>query len=198
MSSLIPALVWLLLPKTRVLTWCLCALAILSWPLAVGSLVMGLAWNRLAGERSLRSQRQDLQQASIYWVEVLYIQTAAGTPLPLALNCAHEAWAQAYPSLVSHCVDSRLDSIDQCRALAQSSAMLWRQVGQGLQRLHGQGADPSQWLGQLIDEHYRSEDEKRQSQAAALGSKLLMPLILGALPQGFLIIGFVVWAGGGP
>ena len=195
MSWLLPALVWCLLPKSSWRVLLLCLVSLISWPAA--GLLGVFAW---ALEKSQRKRRQvghaqRCRQVAIYWVEILHIQTVSGVPLIQAMNSANRAWQKAYPDLGHLCPHPDWDLEDQCRWLAGSSIPLWVQVGQGLARIRKRGTDPNEWLGQLIDEHYRSQDESRQSKAAALGSKLLMPLILGALPQGFLIIGFVVLNG---
>lgn len=186
MIGLYAACCWWLLPGDRRHTWIACCLGCLS----VGLGVLAYAVIRLVGAlgaiRSQRARRAQLEIDAIDWIESVQIQVSSGVSVANAFRSAyHQVSSLGLPT-----PDGDLDQ--QCQHLSQSGIGLWVAVGQGLPRLIRQGGAIDRWLAELIDRHYATQDEMRQSAAAAMGSKLLMPLILGALPQAFLIIGFVV------
>lgn len=186
MIGLVAAVCWFLLPGDRRQTWVACCLG--CFHVLLGLTVYVAIWlvHQLRAQRARRTLREQLQVDAVDWIESVQIQVSSGVSIAQAFQAAYVQ----LPSSGLPAPDQDLDQ--QCRHLIQTDIPLWVAVGQGLPRLMRQGGAVDRWLAELIDRQYAAQEEKRQSEAAAIGSKLLMPLILGALPQAFLIIGFVV------
>jgi len=184
--------VWWLLPGNK--RWnaaaSLAGLIHIAW---IPSLWLTGRWVARRSAQGVQRRRAELfARHSVQWIEHVQIQTAAGLSIQNAMGEAGELFAQSHPDLAGYLPDSRWDVSEQCDWIARQDCVVWQQAGQGLVRLSRQGAPVAPWLEELIDRHFLALDERRQSAAAALGSKLLMPLIVGALPQAFAVIGFVV------
>ena len=192
MSALWVPVIWCLLPGHRGVA-ALAALASVMhilWLPAIWILGRWIAAQRL--RRANQEQLRQLDTHGVEWLEHLQIQSAAGLNLSDAMLAATQGFCHVYPHLDGYLPSPQWDLAQQCSRLEASPCRLWSHAGKGLIRLNQQGANPSVWLADLIDQHHLRMDEARQSAAASLGSKLLMPLIVGALPQAFGLIGFVV------
>ena len=190
-------LIWVCLPWGALISAAVAGTVIMDPVIGLG---LGLlVW---CAHRQLRIYQQSktaaaLDRYGIFWVEQLHLQLATGESLSRSLQWAKNTWTARFPSLAQMIPDSGLDIRDQCVQLQSAPNALFVSIGQGLWNLSEQGAQLTPWLAALIDQHYQKQDERQQSAAAALGSKLLLPLVLGALPQAFLIIGFVSVRSGG-
>ncbi|MGB0957447.1 MAG: hypothetical protein ACPGUF_03140 [Litorivicinus sp.] len=196
------ALAWLCLPRRwdRVSAPTLATAAVLPvavWPLLAAGVVLLRRWLRV--RQAARAARA-IANAAPDWVALLALYAPITGNLASAVNRASAAWAARHPSLDCALGHAALTDLDhRCAALSDPSRFgpLVAQVAAGLDRMRHQGADTAGWLAQLQEQHDMAQAEKVQARAAALGSKLLVPLVLGALPQAFLIIGFVTLQGDG-
>lgn len=190
-------LIWVCLPWGALISAAVAGVIIMD-P-AIGLCVGLLVWCAYRQQRIYQQSQtaMALDRFGVFWVEQLHLQLATGESLSRSLQWAKNAWSDRFPSLERFIPDSGLDIRDQCEYLRSAPNALFVSIGHGLWNLSEQGAQLTPWLASLIDQHYQKQDELQQSAAAALGSKLLLPLVLGALPQAFLIIGFVSVRSGG-
>ena len=190
-------LIWVCLPWGVLISAAVAGTAIID-P-AIGLCLGLLVWCAHRQQRIYQQSKTAaaLDRYGVFWVEQLHLQLATGESLSRSLQWAKNTWTDRFPSLAQMIPDSALDIRDQCVQLQSAPNALFVSIGQGLWNLSEQGAQLTPWLAALIDQHYQKQDERQQSAAAALGSKLLLPLVLGALPQAFLIIGFVSVRSGG-
>ena len=190
-------LIWACLPWSALISAGV-AVTVLVDP-AIGLCVGLLVWYAHRQQRVYQQSKTAaiLERCGVFWVEQLHLQLATGESLSRSLQSAKNTWNDRFPALARFIPDSELDIRDQCAQLRSAPNALFISIGQGLWNLSEQGAQLTPWLSALIDQHYQKQDERQQSAAAALGSKLLLPLVLGALPQAFLIIGFVSVRSGG-
>ena len=189
-------LIWVCLPWGALISAAVASTVIMD-P-AIGLCLGLLVW---CAHRQLRIYQQSktaaaLDRYGVFWVEQLHLQLATGESLSRSLQWAKNTWTDRFPSLAQMIPDSGLDIRDQCVQLQSAPNALFVSIGQGLWNLSEQGAQLTPWLAALIDQHYQKQDELQQSAAAALGSQLLLPLVLGAAAA-FLIIGFVSVRSGG-
>ncbi|QGG80512.1 hypothetical protein GH975_07990 [Litorivicinus lipolyticus] len=184
---------WLSLPGFMIAA----ASPVAVWPLLAAVTLMARRW---VGALQRARAAREVRLAAPVWVALLALYAPIAGNLAAAATLASARWQQRYPHLASALGHPGLVDLDhRCRALndAQTYGPLVAQVAAGLDRMRDQGVDTQAWLAQLQDQHDMAQAEQIQARAAALGSKLLVPLVLGALPQAFLIIGFVTLQGEG-